>query len=247
MSIMKFDNLSLLELFGFVTELRKQKAEAIRLLKERHGDDFEQPLSPKFIHYIEDYGPKTGVPIEDIEVKGWYHQTLAILSHYFGTNHKYTKKFAKLESDYTIDDTHYLGDQFGSFFSKNLLKGSFNILDNSIEQVDSKIEILKKNPAHIREHGQELLLNQVKIADDLLYPQEKYRNLEYPEVHQWRESTMIFLKDLIDPSNTNFQKFQNLNGVFPGTRDLLKESRDLVMSMIEDRYSEKKRLLYQLK
>jgi len=56
-----------------------------------------------------------------------------------------------------------------------------------------------------------------------------------------------FLKDLIDPSNTNFQKFQNLNGVFPGTRDLLKESRDLVMSMIEDRYSEKKRLLYQLK
>jgi len=75
---------------------------------------------------------------------------------------------------------------------KNLLKGSFNILDNSIEQVDSKIEILKKNPAHIREHGQELLLNQVKIADDLLYPQEKYRNLEYPEVHQWRESTMIF-------------------------------------------------------
>jgi len=51
-----------------------------------------------------------------------------------------------------------------------------------------------------------------------------------------------FLKDLIDPSNTNFQKFQNLNGVFPGTRDLLKESRDLVMSMIEDRYSEKKEI-----
>jgi hypothetical protein len=225
-----------IEITNFLEQIKIKREEAEWLLKQRHGKQFDQPLSEKFIQIIDSLG--VGVPVEDIEVKRWFNTTLAILNHFLGENHIASKKFSKLEQKHTIDDPRFQGPQFSASFSRDLILGSFNTLDNLIEQKSNEIEILKHSRNFVTQNGYHLLQHQIELANNYLYPKEEHSQLDLPTVKKWREDTTIFLKFLIIEENNDFKKFLQLGNTYPGQRELLKESKELLEKMINSLYQE---------
>lgn len=219
-----------MELTNFLDKLKMKREEAEWLLKRRHGKQFDQPLSEKFIQIIDPLG--VGVPVEDIEVKRWFNATLAILNHFLGENHSTSKKFSKLLQKHTIDDPRFQGPQFSASFSRDLLLGSFNTLDNLIEQKNNEIELLKNSENFVSQNGYLLLQHQIELANNLLYPKEGHSQFDLPTVKKWRENTTIFLKFLINEENNDLKKFLQLRNTYPGQRELLKESKELLEKMV---------------
>ncbi len=147
------------ELRALSENLREQRNTAEKLLKDRHGEDFNRPLAKQFVRDL--FGGAT-CGIEDAVVREWYNETLALLDHVFGTQNLYVKKFIKLQKEHDVD---VFG--FNSFSTGRLLKDSFNILDDCIKQLEMKANITNKSKKQDRRvfivHGHnELMKNEVE-------------------------------------------------------------------------------------
>ncbi|ABN57668.1 putative nucleotide-binding protein containing TIR-like domain protein [anaerobic digester metagenome] len=124
------------ELRALSENLREQRNTAEKLLKDRHGEDFNRPLAKQFVRDL--FGGAT-CGIEDAEVREWYNETLALVDHVFGTQNLYVRRFIKLQKEHDVD---IFG--FNSFSTGRLLKDSFNILEDCIKQLEMKINITSK-------------------------------------------------------------------------------------------------------
>jgi hypothetical protein len=124
--------------------LGTQKKIAIGLLKERHGDDFSQELSPRFKGTSkEPWLSGMAWPLYDGEVKDWYFGTIAILENTSGHNKDCFNRMKKLRKELLFDNPH--GDnEFNTSDTGELLKHSINLLEDCIRLLEKKIEIHKK-------------------------------------------------------------------------------------------------------
>jgi len=141
-----------------------------------------------------------------------------------------------LEQKHTIDDPRFQGPQFSASFSRDLLLGSFNTLDNLIEQKSNEIEILKHSRNFVTQNGYHLLQHQIELANDLLYPNAKHNQFDLQTVREWRDDTTNFLNFLINRETIDLKKFLQLGNTYPGQRELLKESKELLEKIVSSLY-----------
>jgi hypothetical protein len=122
-----------------LSAINGQKEKAIALLKERHGDDFSQPLAEKFREY-----PKLIIVkdvwsgINDLPVKDWYFETNAILENLLNQKSDCLKKFTNNYKQ-SIQIEHF---GFDSLNSGDFLKSSISILEDCSLFFEKKIESL---------------------------------------------------------------------------------------------------------
>jgi len=122
--------------------LIRQYEIACNFLERRHGKDGFQALSEEFI--IKDETGLFGTYPEDIEVKNWYFQTLALLDTIFGKTDSFSRRFRRIEGDITIDDKAFLNAQFNTHASGDILREGIKLLEKAIQYYEAKAEYSSK-------------------------------------------------------------------------------------------------------
>ena len=132
------DNRLLLE--SGLSHVETQINNAWILLRERHGKDGSGELANKFIKWGH-FG--IGTHPADPAVQQWYYETSALLDSILEKSDPLAKRFKKIEKDRTIDDTHYLGPQFSTLESGNILRDGIVILEKVSLYLSSQIKLLE--------------------------------------------------------------------------------------------------------